>query len=170
MRRKTLWVWIMCIILLVCSLSACSLFSNRKSGETAQMPSTQEPAPTAAVRSDAVSDEIEDTSAQDQAEPSAPNQEIDIENQTDTSAAVEPNADVELPEIEIPVAPSDTGKPDNKGTDIHEPVSTPENSTPPATGPTESSPPPQEPEAQPDPANSDIVIDQNGDILLPEVP
>ncbi len=41
MRRKHIWVWIVGLALLVCSLSACSLFGGKES-ETAQNQTTQE--------------------------------------------------------------------------------------------------------------------------------
>ena len=170
MRHKQIWAWIACLALLTSCLSGCSLFGNRKNGETVQTSLTQEPASAAAEHSDASSDETKDTTTEEQAEPATPNQVIDTDNQMDTIVAAEPDTDVELPEIEIPVVPSDTMKPDNEGADIHEPVSTPQSPAPIVTEPEASNLPQQEPETQPDPGNSDIVVDHNGDILLPEVP
>ena len=36
MRRKTLWIWITCLVLLLICLSVCLWLGNRDNGETAQ--------------------------------------------------------------------------------------------------------------------------------------
>ena len=213
MRWKGFWAWIVCLALLACCLSACSLFGEKQS-ETAQNQPTQE-AGSAPVESQNTSmDAAVSSEKESQPEQSTPARPVENNKQEDTSAAAEAATEVELPEIEIPIMddnnrndgrdgghestapessendkPSNGSKPTSKP---QEPTSTPSSSAAPQTEPSESNNPtptpeappsvsvtPQpepepEPEPEPDPkptpGNSDITIDNNGDILLPEVP
>ena len=133
MRRKHIWVWIVGLALVVCSLSACSLF-GRKQSETAQNQTTQE-AVSALTDGQKTSAGATVSPKQDsQAEQSTSGQTVNSEKQDNPSSVAEPAADVELPEIEIPITddnnrnderdsghesaapePSGTDKPEFKG-------------------------------------------------------
>ena len=170
MRRKHSWVWIVGLALLTTSLLICFLLGNKKSVETVRTSPILEPAPTAEVRVDAVPVATADTPAEDRTEPAAPDPTMDAENQADAAVVSDRNTGFELPELEISAAPSDSGKPDNEGSDARETVSTPDSSISPRTEPAESDPSQQNPETEPEPGSGSIVIDHNGDIMLPEVP
>ena len=220
MRRKHISVWIVCIAMLVCSLSACSLFGGKES-ETAQNQTTQE-AVSALTDGQKTSAGTTVSREQDsQAEQSTPGQTANSEKQDNPSSVAELAADVELPEIEIPIAddnnrnderdsghesavsePSGTAKPSSESEPTSKPESKPEPTVQPSgadkptstpsssenpqaespvsneTKPTPeapseppvSTPPQADPDPDPEPNNSDIFIQDNGDILLPEVP
>ena len=137
MRRKYIWVWIVCLALVLCGLSVFFLFGNRESDETAKTSAPQESAPASTIHSDTVSNESGSASQ---------------EGQT------------------APAASSDTGKPGNDEPDIHETVIAQESSVPSVTEPEESSPSQQESETESAPDNTDDSTEDNGDVLLPEVP
>ena len=155
MRRKHIWVWIACLALLVCGLTAWLLFGGDNGRETAAPSQTVAPG-----------DEVPDGSALSSAATGNPEPAQEAEQSPEQSASVptpdhakeaNPNdtaasfTGTELPEIEIPVA-SDQVDPQTENTPMPE----------------------QEPESTSAPEQesgiNDITIDQNGDILLPEVP
>ena len=159
MRHKHIWAWIACLALLVCSLSACSLFGRDKDGETAAPGQTAEPSAEVSASpapSATVIGSPEPAQGAEQSPEQSPEQSTSVPtpdhakeaNPNDTAA---PFSGTELPEIEIPVA-SDQVDPQTENTPMPE----------------------QEPESTPVPEQEsgmhDITIDQNGDILLPEVP
>lgn len=220
MRRKQIWVWIVGLALVVCSLSACFLF-GRKQSETAQNQTTQE-AVSALTDGQKTSAGATVSPEQDsQAEQSTSDQTVNSEKQDNPSSVAEPAADVELPEIEIPIAddnnhneerdsghesaapePSGTDKPSSESEPTSKPESKPEPTVQPSgadkptspplssekpqaetpesnepkptpkapSEPSVSLPPQPDPDPDPEPSNSDIIIQDNGDILLPEVP
>ncbi len=122
MRRKHIWVWIVCLALVVCCLSVFFWLRNRESDETAKTSAPEESASASAIHSDTGSNESESASREGQTEPSAPDQATHKETKEDASAVAEPSADAKPPETESA------------------------------------------------PENTDIVIEDNGDVLLPEVP
>ena len=155
MRRKHTWVWIACLALLVCGLTAWLLFGGNKGRETAAPSQTVAPgdevpdghAPSAAATENTEPAQEAEQSPEQSTSVPTPAHVIE-EDPNDTAA---PFSGTELPEIEIPVA-SDQVDPQTENTPMPE----------------------QEPESTPVPEQEsgmhDITIDQNGDILLPEVP
>ena len=144
MRRRTIWVWILCLALLISSLSSCS-FGKPKAGDTDQI-SAGTPS---------------ESTGSDQGEPAGTEEN---EPQPEPSSP----AEAELPEIELPVVQSDPGDQD-AATDNGQ-----NNTTAPASSPSkqDAAPEPSSNSAAPEsgPGGSDIHIDENGDILLPEAP
>ena len=143
MRNRRNLTWIVCLILAVICLSTCSLFGWGKSTDTAAPNQTVEPGAEVSSTSEPASDNSESE------------KEGKINNTTDAST------DAQMPEIEIPDAPDPTNT-QPKQTMMPEQES-------------ESIPKPEkEPESTPTPdqesGNSDMTVDENGDILLPEIP
>lgn len=193
MRRKYNWAWIVCLALMVCILSACSLFGGKKSETAQNLPIA------------------ESSEQKSESEQSLPVQTI--ENNKQDANVLGSAAETELPEIEIPIIENnrDDGKDNRNESTVpepsgeSEPSSKPESTTVPTTRPSEPSntpsnpgkpqtetpesnesrPTPEvpsepsvntshqpEPEPYPklEPDNNDIIINENRDILLPEVP
>ena len=200
MRRKYNWAWIVCLALMVCILSACSLFGGKKS-ETAQNLPIQEKSSSTAV--------AESSEQKSESKQSFPVQTIE-KNKQDTNV-LGSATEAELPEIEIPIMENnrDDGKDNRNESTVpepsgeSEPSSKPESTTVPTTRPSEPSNTPSNPgkpqtetpesnESRPtpevpsepsvntshqpepypklEPDNNDIIINENRDILLPEVP
>ena len=151
MRRKQIWVWIVGLALVVCSLSACSLFGRDKDGETSAPSQTAEPSAEVSASpapSATVIGSPEPAQGAEQSPEQSPEQSTSVPT---PDHAAEPSTGTELPEIEIPVVPDPS---------VPQPETTPM--------------PEQEPESTPIPEQEsdidDITTDENGDILLPEVP
>ena len=148
MKRKKLWIWIVCLVLLLGCAAAVLLLRPPKQAAAEQTSPTMAPITAAeeSTEDPGIPTENPKPLPTDTAQPEDTEKPTDASAPVDTGAAARPSG-IELPEIEIPTAQPDAGD------DI--PENTPE-------------PEPDDP--QPAPGNSDIVIDENGDILLPEVP
>ena len=170
MKRRTFWVGIACLVLLMSSLSACTLFGRNGSSDAIEPSQTQKPISTASDSRIPTSDETEASEPIRQTEQSTPAQTSEDAGQStlvqtnDTTAQTEPTTDtesssaVELPEFEIPVDPA------TPATEAEAP------DTPPEGAVTESSEPdivPATPALQLEPTP---IPGGNGDIELPEVP
>ena len=161
MIRRHIWIWIVCLALPVFCLSACFLFGGKES-ETIQGQFTQEAGSAPAVSQNTSTDFADNSQKDLQAEQTTPEQPIDNNKQEDTADAKVVVKDVELPEIEIPIA--NDNEQDDKSNDP-EPLAAPYEpsvSTAPQLEP--------KPSSEAEPGNGGIVIDHNGDIMLPEVP
>ena len=119
MRRKFVWVLILCLVLMVCLLSTWFLFGWKESTPPLTV-SGREPIPATA----------DSQKSSDSA---------------DSAVGFEQELQLELPEMPMPEAPSVTE------------VSTPLQ-------------PESEPGLELEPGGSDIIIQDSGDILLPEAP
>lgn len=148
MKRKKLWIWIVCLVLLLgCAVAVLLLRQPRQDGAEQTSPTTA-PITAAEERTEdpGIPTENPEPLPTDTAPPEETEKQPDASAPADAGTAAGP-AGIELPEIEIPTAQPDAGD------DIQE--NTPE---------------PEPDDTQPEWGNSDIVIDENGDILLPEVP
>ena len=180
MKRKRIWIWIVCPVLLVCGVLTWILLGGKQS-EPDSAPFSRNSAAPAEQQSHTT--DAEDHEETVQAEQSAPMQPTESNERGNAASASESATDAELPEIEIP-ATDDGNREDDKDRTTPpsetgsaasvKPTSTPASTEKPQTDPPESNDPKPTPEPSadptPEPDNSDIVTDHNGDILLPEVP
>ena len=175
MRSKYIGVWILCLALSVCGLSACSL-SGGKDISTEQNPPVQETGPATEGSLPTDKNDQEDVSGTE-------------ESSSAESSSAESSAETDLPEMEIPVdqgtghadegkdsggqsevrKPSGAGKtsgtsdPQSKSGETNDPKQMPE--TP--AGSSDGTDPKTEPGKD---QKTGIIVDSNGDIMLPEVP
>lgn len=189
MRYNCLCVMLVCIALTACLLSACSPHGEKRD-ETASDQTTQQ---TVSAYDDVSTDAATGTEIDPQKEQSTPSAESS--GQEEITTVTEPDTVIELPEIEIPVdndpekgkdnerestepehsgndgptsAPSSPEKTQTEPTESKAPESTTEVPPEPTAGTT--LPTGSEPDPDTEPGDGGIVIDPNGDILLPEVP
>lgn len=149
MKRNKLWIWIVCLVLLIGCIAAVLLLRQPKLDGAEQVLPTMD-----SIAKEEESSEDADIAAEkaeplpaDAAQPEADEKQLDVAV-PDTAGRETGPAAIELPEIEIPDTMPDTGKDE----------------------PQENTPAPKTDDPQPDWSDSDIIIYENGDILLPEVP
>ena len=179
MRRKNILIWALCAALIVCGLLACLLFCG-KNDETAKSQQKQGTDSASVEKESAPFDEADISGKESQSDQSTSDKQTEDNNKKeDSDISVNTSADSELPEIEIPIIddnkddgeerghedagqePSETDKPTNSssGSKKTQPDGADNNGQNPASE-TDSE------QAE----DNDVVIDNNGDILLPVIP
>ena len=163
MKRNTIWIWAMCLLLLAASITGCSKScSGQTSDPLETVPASEAPQP----------DEGE-TITEDVVTPVNPNEgNSSPENTAPTSpeAPIETEAPTSPDEPIVTEAPDNTEEPDatDDPLEIEIPITTPEPTPTPKPGETAQPTPPPTPTPEPTPEPE--TTPDNGPIELPELP
>lgn len=190
MRRRKIWLRAVCMSLMVCCLSACTLSGRRGNSDSSDSSQTQAPVSEISDSAASSADVTENSEPVRPTEQNTPTEAADNTEQNEPATAVESSDGTELPEIEI----SDTA---NQPVTRNGPQSAQSESTltessetaAPASGASQSEAAPGSgasqsaaapastasqaettPVPEENPGNSGSFINENGDTMLPEVP
>lgn len=141
MESKKLWLGIICLVLLTGCIASTILSDLERSGSAEK---SQTVPGSSVVKKQSSGSALP---AESDSRPVLP-EENGKQPDADAPVYSEADPDLELPEIEIPAAKPDLGVKESQGT----------------------KPEPENEEQAPESGGGDIFVDENGDILLPEVP